>query len=169
VRDANGAVAGALATVSVGNAVWSIGETNGDGEAEAELSLPSQSDAILTVSKPGYRIIVDTIPYGIIADVGDDGATTPKRFTFLTNAPNPFNPSTGVEFGIAKRGHVQLTVFDILGRSVKTLIDADLDAGTHQVEFAGTDQRGRELSSGVYFARLTTSGRTMVRKMVLLR
>ncbi|MBI5867579.1 MAG: T9SS type A sorting domain-containing protein [candidate division Zixibacteria bacterium] len=169
VSDENGPVSGALATVASGNSVWSIGETDGDGEVEAEFSLPSQAEAILTISKPGYRIIVDTIPSGIIADVGDDGSATPKRFTFLTNVPNPFNPSTSVEFGIAKPSHVRITVFDILGRPVATLLDKDLDAGPHRIEFAGTDRSGDELSSGVYFARLVTGGRSVVRKMVLLR
>lgn len=169
VRDAHGAVSGALATLAVGNSVWSIGETDIDGRAHADLALPSQTDAILTVSKAGYRIVVDTIPSGIIADVGDDEGVTPKKFTLLSNSPNPFNPSTVLVFGIAKPGHVDITVFDILGRPVKKLLNQEMEAGSHQVEFGGTDRSGRELSSGVYFARLTMRGLSVVRKMVLLR
>jgi hypothetical protein len=52
---------------------------------------------------------------------------------------------------------------------VGTLVDANLDAGWHAVEFDGVDQSGRTLSSGVYFAQLTTAGKSRVRKMVLLR
>jgi hypothetical protein len=169
VRDAHGAVTGARVTVSVGDTVWSVGETDDDGEAEATLSLPTQSEVVLTVSKPGYRITSDTIAYGIISDAGDDGTTTPKRFTFLTNSPNPFNPSTNVQFALEKPGHVVLKVFDVLGRAVKTLIDADLEAGHHVVEFEGIDQAGRTLGSGIYFAQMATRGQTKVRKMVLLR
>jgi hypothetical protein len=169
VQDADGAVTGALATVAIGDTVWTIGETGGDGATTAELSLPAASEAILTVSKPGYEVQVDTVPYGIIADVGDDGNATPKHFQCLTNAPNPFNPATSVQFALEKRERAVLKVFDVLGRPVKTLVDADLDAGWHVVEFEGTDQSDRALSSGMYFARLTTRGHATVRKMVLLR
>ena len=169
VHDANGAVAGALATVCIGDSVWTIGETDGNGAVAAELSLPPAAAAILTISKPGYRITVDSIPYGIIADVGDDGSSTPNHFELLSNIPNPFNPSTSIQFALDKPGHVVLTVFDILGRSVSTLIDADLDEGWHQIEFGGADQTGRALSSGVYFAQLRTRERDAVRKMVLIR
>jgi hypothetical protein len=169
VHGGDGPVAGALATVSIGDTVWTLGETDGIGAVSAELSLPPASEAILTVSKAGYRVTVDTIPYGIIADVGDDGNASPKRFDLLTNAPNPFNPATSVQFALGKPGHVVLKVFDILGRRVRTLIDGDLDAGRHGVEFEGTDQAGRTLSSGVYFAQLVTRDQTKVRKMVLLR
>ncbi len=88
----------------------------------------------------------------------------PSTIELSQNYPNPFNPSTQIEFNLQQAGLVRLTVYDLLGREVKTLVNRGLSAGTHTFTF---DANG--LSSGVYFYRLDASGQTLTRKMTLLK
>jgi len=90
--------------------------------------------------------------------------TTPTTFNLAQNYPNPFNPATTISFALAKDGHVKLTVFDILGRTVVELIDGVKPAGKHKVVFDAND-----LSSGLYLYRLETEQYKQVRKMLLVR
>jgi len=88
----------------------------------------------------------------------------PATFTLLQNYPNPFNPSTTIRFSLPQREHVTLKIFDINGREVATLVNANLEAGSHDVTFAP-----RSATSGLYFYRLTTGGFTQTRKLVLMQ
>ena len=85
------------------------------------------------------------------------------------NYPNPFNPTTTIPFEIERAGWVRLTIFDASGRRVRTLIDENKEAGSHEQFWNGRDSRGKPVASGVYFLRLETEGRRDTRKMVLLK
>ncbi|HET6350059.1 MAG TPA: FlgD immunoglobulin-like domain containing protein [Candidatus Krumholzibacteria bacterium] len=85
------------------------------------------------------------------------------------NHPNPFNPSTTIEYSLANAGHVRITVFDAAGSRVRTLVDRMESKGEHRVEFNGRDDHGQPLASGVYFYRLDTGLVAQTRKMVLLK
>lgn len=85
------------------------------------------------------------------------------------NSPNPFNASTKISIAIEKDAMTKLDVFDVLGRRVTTLCSSQLSAGEHEFVWSGRSDDGRELPSGVYFARLTVSGSTEARMMVLLK
>lgn len=74
------------------------------------------------------------------------------------NAPNPFNPRTTINFGLAAPGRARLDIFDVRGRLVRTLLDADLAAGDHAVTWDGCDDQGRGAASGSYFCRLAAGG-----------
>ncbi len=80
------------------------------------------------------------------------------------NYPNPFNPTTTISFTLQESSYVKLTVYDRLGREVKTLIDENRNAGTHTTEFNASG-----LPSGIYFYRIKTDSRTEVRKMILAK
>lgn len=96
--------------------------------------------------------------------------TTPSWVTELRPSyPNPFNPRTKVSFYLATAGSVRLTIFDERGREVTTLLRENLDAGDHVVPWDGTDARHRSVSSGIYYARLSTETRTLTSKMTLLK
>lgn len=90
--------------------------------------------------------------------------TNPDRYSLLQNFPNPFNPSTKIEYSLSERGHVNLLVYDILGRKVAELVNNIQEAGLHSVNFSA-----RDLSSGVYFYRITSRKFSSTRKMLLLR
>ncbi|HSQ61494.1 MAG TPA: PA14 domain-containing protein [Acidobacteriota bacterium] len=85
------------------------------------------------------------------------------------NAPNPFNPTTRIAFTVPRGGPTTLTIYDVAGRLVATLVDRDLPAGQHEVSWHGTDGLGRRVATGVYFYRLRSSGTSLTRSMVLLK
>lgn len=93
-----------------------------------------------------------------------DVVELPSEFKLYPNFPNPFNPSTTLQFDLSKAGEVKLTVYDVLGKEVATLVEGRMSAGVHSVEFDG-----EKFTSGVYFARLSVGGLAMTRKMVLLK
>jgi hypothetical protein len=95
------------------------------------------------------------------------GASIPTAPVY--NYPNPFNPTTVVNYSIDRATHVTLAVYDILGHRLVTLASGEQEPGTHAVEWDGRDDRGRSVASGVYFARLESDLVTSVRKMVLVR
>jgi hypothetical protein len=88
----------------------------------------------------------------------------PKDYTLLEPAPNPFNPSTAVEYQLPVAGHVNLRVYDTSGRRVATLVDGWQTAGSHQVTFYGSG-----LTSGLYFVKMQAANFSQVRKVVLLK
>jgi hypothetical protein len=89
--------------------------------------------------------------------------------TLERNFPNPFNPQTTIVFELARPGRVRLDVFDLSGRLVDTLVDADLPAGRHDTIWRGRDRWDRPVSSGTYVCRLTSPDFVQSRKMVLTK
>ncbi len=97
------------------------------------------------------------------------GPQIPTTLTLYQNYPNPFNPETAIRFDLPNAGHVQLRIYDRLGREVRTLADQTLEAGSHLLRWDGRDNAGRNVASGVYFYELITPARKLSRKMVLMR
>jgi hypothetical protein len=91
-------------------------------------------------------------------------AATITEYALHQNYPNPFNPATSITFDLVDAGTVSLTVYNSLGQTVATLANGHVEAGRHTVEFNGND-----LTSGLYFYRLTASDFTAIRKMVLMK
>jgi hypothetical protein len=83
--------------------------------------------------------------------------------------PNPFNPAVSLPLRLAAAGTLELTIHDLLGRTVRTLAAGTLPAGEHRLVWDGTDAAGRPLASGVYFARLQTAGHLESRRLLLVR
>lgn len=105
-----------------------------------------------------------------LAGVGgaDDDAPEMKRARLFRNRPNPFGPLTVISFEVERASHATLVVYDTTGRHVRTLFDG-VAAGVHSVEWDGSDDAGRAVSAGVYFARVTVDGASETRTMTLLR
>jgi parallel beta-helix repeat protein/predicted outer membrane repeat protein len=85
------------------------------------------------------------------------------------NYPNPFNPSTRIPYTIERPAHVALSIYDVSGRRVRTLVDRVEDAGRHEREWDGRDETGNDVASGVYFVRLTVADRSFTTRAILLR
>jgi len=85
------------------------------------------------------------------------------------NIPNPFNPSTTIQYELKVVGPAAVRVYDVSGRLVRTLVDGVQSAGAHETRWDGRDERGQIVSSGVYFYRLEAGTFTQTRKMVLLK
>lgn len=94
---------------------------------------------------------------------------TPAGFSLDQNYPNPFNPATEIRFELESAGHVELSIYDVGGRRIRTLASGDYTAGSHSVSWDGRDSRGIEVASGMYFYKLVSGSEKQMRKMVLLR
>jgi hypothetical protein len=96
--------------------------------------------------------------------------TTPAQTLLLEqNVPNPFNPTTTISFVVPSTSRTTVTVYDVSGAVVKTLVDAVLDAGRRTVVWDGTNASGHTAGSGTYFYRLVTDNKSTTRKMLLLK
>ncbi len=93
----------------------------------------------------------------------------PFAFRLAQNQPNPFNPSTEIRFAVATAGRVDLAVYDLTGRRIRTLVAASLPAGEHAVRWDGDDENGAPLASGLYLYRVTAGGQSQMRKMMLVK
>ena len=100
----------------------------------------------------------------------------PEAFRLAQNTPNPFNPSTRIEFDLPEAGLVKLDVFNLLGREVVSLVNGNLNAGRYDIHWNAHNQKGRMVASGMYFYRLTVKPTNsprdrfmQVRKMMLTR
>jgi hypothetical protein len=97
------------------------------------------------------------------------GGGVGRKLELAQNRPNPFNPKTAIAFNLPGNADVQLEIYDVAGRRVKTLVDGGLDAGPHVYDWDGRNQHGERVASGVYFYRLSTAERELSKKMVLLK
>jgi C1A family cysteine protease len=92
------------------------------------------------------------------------GSEIPKTYALLPARPNPFNPVTVISFQLPHTSHLNLSVFDVSGRMVTTLLDGSITAGTHEVTFNGSD-----LASGLYFVRMKAEGYNQTMKVLLVK
>ncbi len=106
--------------------------------------------------------------YGYILDVRNP-AKRPVAFDLYQNRPNPFNPTTVIDYEQTNSGTATLRIHNALGHEVRTLVKGYATAGRHQVTWDGTDNRGRRVGSGVYFYTLRASGTSLTRKMTFLK
>jgi len=93
----------------------------------------------------------------------------PQTFSLSQNYPNPFNPQTVVRYDLPEFCHVQVTIYNILGQKVRTLVDEDQKPGHRMVFWDGTDGQGKQIASGIYFYRIKAGNFEEVKSMVLLR
>ena len=99
----------------------------------------------------------------------DLGSTVPDKYVLNSNFPNPFNPVTFITYDLAGDGQVNLSVYNIVGRKVKTLVNKYETAGRKASAWYGVDDIGSPLSAGMYFYRLTAGGKVFTKKMVLMK
>ena len=110
--------------------------------------------------------------FGLVGPDDVTEAETPKTpaATYLTqNVPNPFNPSTTIQFGLAAQGRMTISIYDVSGRLVRTLVDGPRSAGLYKETWDGRDSNGHAVASGVYFYRLRAGTFSETKKMVLTR
>ncbi len=93
----------------------------------------------------------------------------PKTYELGNNYPNPFNPSTTIEYALPTAGNVSIEVFNTMGQKVRTLVDAHQPAGRYTVQWDGHDSIGQVAKSGLYFYRMNTGNMYIIRKMMLIK
>ena len=85
------------------------------------------------------------------------------------NRPNPFNPTTEIHFSLAQAGSVRISIYDVTGQLVKTLVNGRKDAGPHSVVWDGTNDLGKPVGSGIYWSKMSTDTYSSNKKMVILK
>jgi hypothetical protein len=135
------------------NIVWFVETTDG---------LYTRWSTIPDPSRPGYYVFLRQLSYDGIEEL-------PRSFDLGQNYPNPFNPSTTIPFSLPKAALVTMTVYDVLGTPVKTLLCDFMDVGAHSAHWDGRDEAGQALPSGSYVLRMSAGEYTRTRVMVLMK
>ena len=141
-----------------------------DGIVNIPVDFTLTDEFVAIVYKAGYSVDTALLVPEIVLDAGDDsGNPLPESFALYQNFPNPFNPATTVRFDVPSTAHVVVGIYNVLGQFVNVLLDDQVAAGSHEVEWNGLDLAGCNVSSGVYFARLSSPGYSQAIKMSLLK
>ena len=161
---------------STGNQIWVVrydGVENGADEAR-DMALDDSGNVYVTgfTCVGGSEWEYTTIKYvqigtGVKDETGN--REKPSKFTLFQNYPNPFNQTTKIEFTLAKSGFVSLTIYDLLGRKVKTLVSEHVFSGYKSVLWDGKNNFGNEVASGIYFYQIKVGNFTETKKLVLLK
>jgi len=93
----------------------------------------------------------------------------PSKYALLPNYPNPFNPETVIKFDIPRHSSVSLNIVNVLGKTVRSLKNQNMDVGYHQVKWDGLDDSGQSVSAGIYFINLKAEDYFSSRKILLLK
>ena len=137
-----------------------------EGLPLGDLNHYPQAKAIWAANKAAIQahIVAGNTNKILMTGVESLGSEMPNEYSLSQNYPNPFNPSSIIRFGIPKNGFISLRVYNLVGQEVATLVNGEIAAGYHEVQFQGSN-----LSSGVYLYRLNANGVTVTKKMVLMK
>jgi photosystem II stability/assembly factor-like uncharacterized protein len=124
-------------------------------------SLYEKNDVIWAVGDNGLVLRTDN---WVTWTNPNTGKVYPSKYHLAQNYPNPFNPSTTIPFSIPKTAHVSIEIYNTIGQKVSTLVDKQINAGNHEIVF-----NAKNLSSGVYYYKITAGDYQQVKKMVLLK
>ncbi len=113
--------------------------------------------------------IMFDVTRGSSAGIDPEGASGIRTSGLVSLSPNPFNPAVTVVYGVSEKAPVEMKVYDVAGRMVRSLVSGVVAAGEHTVVFDGRNSAGESLASGVYFLRFDTPEVTQVRQLVLLK
>ncbi|HEY9189204.1 MAG TPA: T9SS type A sorting domain-containing protein [Ignavibacteria bacterium] len=126
--------------------------------------------SILGNSLSGWNAMIRAyFVYYVSTGVEELEETLPNSYNLSQNYPNPFNPSTKVEYNIPVHSFVNITIYDILGRKIKTLVNEFQNAGRYIVNWDGCDDYGKRVASGIYFCKMNSKNYSSIRKMNLLK
>ncbi len=146
------------------------GPTNTWLEKKQSVSLIKGRDSIQIELAWGWMDIdYLTVPKSLTTAVDNGQNQLPMQLSLDQNYPNPFNPSTAITYQLPARSLVQLKIYDLLGRTVATLVDGLELPGAHTVTWSGKSDGGQTMSSGIYFYQLNSETAHITRKMILLK
>jgi len=120
-------------------------------------------DTTTASNGPRYLVVDATM-----VAVGEESGL-PTNFALEQNYPNPFNPTTTIRYEVPKSSHVEVTVYDLLGNKVRTLVDEQKSIGRYSIRWNGKNRFGHQVSTGVYWYRMEAADFYAVRKMVFMK
>lgn len=185
IKPDNGWVYGAgglILHTTDGGKTWVQEETDTEVDlvslAQGRSALVAVGDSLLLLHEldplvpvyTGGRKFGDTLPpnNGFDSTITSDVALLRGGTSaYIKSIPNPFTQNTTFYFGVPHRAHVDILLYDILGREVTMLVQGDYDAGEYSALWSGLDRRGNRLPGGVYFCRMTVDGKSVVMRVVM--
>jgi len=119
---------------------------------------------VIGASNGPFSLAIDATAMSI-----DPSELIPDEFALHQNYPNPFNPITTLRYDLPEQSHVNIVIYDMLGRQVRTLINQIQDAGFKSMTWDANDDRGKPVSAGIYLYQIKAGEFVQTRKMVLLK
>ncbi len=162
------AYAGSAAAVVVSG---EVSDVNGAQVEFATVTFTSETDPLQTASDVTddfgvYRVILDLRRPTAVGE--ETSPPSPSTVRLLRNYPNPFNPSTAIPYELSEGTHIRLTIYNVVGQPVRTLVDGPQTIGYHRVHWDGRDDHGRGVAAGVFIVRMETERFAQSRKLVML-
>ncbi len=141
----------------------------------SEFEIPTTIDGVVFSGNLSGTFYLDDVRFLTAAEIArataveEDESATPATFALDQNYPNPFNSGTVIRFDLPSAGETELTVFNLVGQKVATLVDGMREAGRYTLRWDGRDEDGRSLATGVYIYRMQSRNHVETRKLLLLR
>ena len=149
---------------------WAIGARASDTATyPSERHFEGFIDDVRIYNVPLYEEEVVALYQQGLADVRGQSTTVPANFALRQNYPNPFNPQTRIEYQVPQAAYVNISLYNIVGQLVATLVDEVKSPGEYSVSWNATDQNGLQVPSGMYIARMVSKNYSATRKLALLR
>ncbi len=160
-----------------GNGVYSFAVRNNSSNTVSYRSKQGTNPPVLVIQTAGGAVVAGTANSESVVEKSSQvllAAETPESFALLPNYPNPlqlsaFNAETKFIYQLPERAHVKLALYDLLGREVMVLVDAEREFGTHEVTWNGRDAIGGALPSGTYIYSLQTPHFRISKKLLLIK
>ena len=131
-----------------------------------------QADWVVHVTD-GHDTLISNEMRNISFDASDvlslDGSMLPLEFALGQNYPNPFNPTTKIQYALANDVFVNISIYDLMGRSIKSLINIEQAAGFYEINWNATNNKGELVPAGMYFYMIQAGAFKSTKKMVLLK
>jgi hypothetical protein len=150
---------GNSASTVLGTTMSNMEYTQFDGGSSPACDYIDYNNPVAQTARANVCFVINSKVTGI-----NSGNVIPAKYSLSQNYPNPFNPITKINFSIPKQGLVNLKIYDVLGREVKSLVNEIKAPGTYSVDFNAV-----ELSSGIYFYRLESNEYKDIKRMVLIK
>jgi hypothetical protein len=151
---------------------------NGDGTGNVRFTPSLQNSGVysgikVTASDNGFPVLSDSTVFTLtvmdVVGIGDPGSEIPTTFAVMQNYPNPFNPETTIKYQLPQVAEVQLIIYNVLGQTIRTLVNDRIEAGYYEVVWDGRNDSGIQVPSGVYIYRFEAADYQKVNNMILLK
>jgi hypothetical protein len=139
-----------------------------DFEERDTSSNPLLGEYNVDVNGITYTIDKNNIKY-IVTGILENGYYSPREFSLKQNFPNPFNPSTTIEYQVSKLMNVKLNIYNSIGQLIKNLLNEEKSVGDYSIVWNGKDNNGNLVSSGTYYYQLQTGDYVQAKKMILIK
>lgn len=142
----------------------------GDGSYTQELQSSTTGTAVISATVNGVKMVAtSTVHFTEPTVINTNKTQRPESFSLGQNIPNPFNPTTVISFTVPERSRVTITLFNLTGQKIMTLVDHDHAAGFHRVKWSGIDDNGNPVKNGVYVYKMISGNFTDSKKLILMR